>query len=682
MNQQTTINTAPAIGQPCLLALDNIAYVANVSEPCGKVYSLFEMAKGEDARLYYDVTVITQDGVTHNINEKHFGFDKAARANIQPVSASFIEQLQALSLERQNAERLEREKREAAQALANAELQKQIDAIRPSWVQSCIIATMQHDKCDSMSDYFHVSDGRAVLIGWSKHKRNLFPELRKAAAAFEETAALAEAGPDAEHRENYSMGAGTYLKDGSRYDTGWQVKKECYHAIDKLAYHIDEIAPALLQAPQESAATPAAPIASSDGARFTIEKHVHTKKGFDMYICIMSERVEREQYMALLSEAKALGGWYSRAWGGTPAGFAFKRLDAAETFAGCGDHGGDKPSDKTDSKTQSAPLSKPAGQGAMMADKLDALAQGMDSAIEKAFAPRESNTPKRARIAAEARNDGFQLQRAKVAMLALAGLWRAGNVPAVLQSVTTKKAILNLTMEQIDYSGGYYDAGVLTGNRKVLRDAKEDQQSAALWDIIAAQGADDSEQRAAQELQDKIAALQFANIPGYFPTPQKLIDQMLDRAGIDGRERVLEPSAGSGAIADSLKTAGCYVDCVEPWGSLRDILDAKGHNVIGRDIMDLERPAVYDAVIMNPPFEKGQDVQHVMQAMQFLKDGGVLVAIMSAGVNFRTDKAYANFRAFVDVNGGEIVDNPADSFKESGTGVNTVMAVLTKGASA
>lgn len=311
-------------------------------------------------------------------------------------------------------------------------------------------------------------------------------------------------------------------------------------------------------------------------------------------------------------------------------------------------------------------------------NKLTALAQSMDTAIEKAFAPRTENTPKRVKEASQARNEGYQLKRAKIAMLALAALWREGKVPEILQTVTTKKAILNLTREKISHSSDYYSAGVLTGERSVLRDEKEDQQSAMLWDIIAAQGPDDSEQRSAEELQNKIKSLQFANIPGYFPTPKELVDKMLAYAGIDGGERVLEPSAGSGVIADKLKAIGCDVDCVEPWESLREILKDKGHNLIGRDIMTLDQEDVYDAIIMNPPFERGQDVKHVMHAMQFLKEGGMLVAIMANSVKFNREKTYANFRLFVDKAGGEIIDNPEGSFKESGTGVNTVMVILKK----
>ena len=65
---------------------------------------------------------------------------------------------------------------------------------------------------------------RTVLLGFSTHTRDLFPEMRKAAARFEGTAHLAERNAEYEHREKYSMGHGYYL--GTHRYSGWQVSKE------------------------------------------------------------------------------------------------------------------------------------------------------------------------------------------------------------------------------------------------------------------------------------------------------------------------------------------------------------------------------------------------------------------------------------------------------------------------
>lgn len=63
-----------------------------------------------------------------------------------------------------------------------------------------------------------------------------------------------------------------------------------------------------------------------------IEEHKHTKLGIDMFLVIPEQRLESEQFNALLSIATAMGGWYSRKWGNTPGGFAFKSKTLAEDF--------------------------------------------------------------------------------------------------------------------------------------------------------------------------------------------------------------------------------------------------------------------------------------------------------------------------------------------------------------
>ena len=111
-----------------------------------------------------------------------------------------------------------------------------LESKRPAWAQAAIVAELEHDASDVQTDYFATTTSRRVLLAWSKHTRDLFPELRKAAAKFPETAHLATPAkprdgathPADEHREKYSMGAGFYLKAGHRYDSGWKVHKTCY----------------------------------------------------------------------------------------------------------------------------------------------------------------------------------------------------------------------------------------------------------------------------------------------------------------------------------------------------------------------------------------------------------------------------------------------------------------------
>jgi hypothetical protein len=84
----------------------------------------------------------------------------------------------------------------------------------------------------------------------------------------------------------------------------------------------------------------------------------------------------------------------------------------------------------------------------------------------------------------------------------------------------------------------------------------------------------------------------------------------------------------------------------------------------------------YARIIMNPPFDRGRDIDHVNHAIRFLAPGGRLVAIMSASVEFsETAKAKA-FRKKVKEMGGRFRDLPSGSFRECGTNVNTVLLTV------
>ena len=163
---------------------------------------------------------------------------------------------------------------------------------------------------------------------------------------------------------------------------------------------------------------------------------------------------------------------------------------------------------------------------------------------------------------------------------------------------------------------------------------------------------------------------------GYFPTPPAIVQRLIDLAKLAPGMLALEPSAGRGAIAKALVTAGCRVDSVELLpenvAALReDFPDAREH-----DFLTYEPTPVYDRVVMNPPFARQADIHHVTHAAQFLKDDGLLVSVMSNGVTFRENKLTADFRERVHYSGGWFEDLPDGAFKDSGTMVRTVIAVV------
>lgn len=164
---------------------------------------------------------------------------------------------------------------------------------------------------------------------------------------------------------------------------------------------------------------------------------------------------------------------------------------------------------------------------------------------------------------------------------------------------------------------------------------------------------------------------------GAFYTPSTVANHVVALADLRLGMEVLEPSAGRGALATPVRLSGCHVDCVEIAPASAIALRSLGfRRVVEGDFLQQPPAPDYDRVIMNPPFARQADIDHVLRAMQFLRPGGRLVAIMSAGVTFRQDRKASVFRALLEECGGDITPLPAGSFRTSGTDVNTVIVTL------
>lgn len=278
---------------------------------------------------------------------------------------------------------------DGAKAAWNAILAK-----KPSWAAAAIIAEEIEDESDSMTDYFGSKTLRTVAIGWRRGAREDFAQLRRAAASFPETAHLAPGcdvwrisasfnrnaedgsyhnghnawvrlagSPDPgrieypteaaakeaivalgeipdfitlemhkesiEHRDNHSMGAGNYLKAGHRHSTGWQVRSM---GLGETTYRVIEDG-----LTNSTASAPPAPDGESaelvPGEGYEIQKHYHTKRGADMYLVVLTNRVDDSEFSRLKRSATDAGGWYSRKWGRCPTGFAFGTPEQASSWA-------------------------------------------------------------------------------------------------------------------------------------------------------------------------------------------------------------------------------------------------------------------------------------------------------------------------------------------------------------
>ncbi len=121
---------------------------------------------------------------------------------------------------------------------------------------------------------------------------------------------------------------------------------------------------------------------------------------------------------------------------------------------------------------------------------------------------------------------------------------------------------------------------------------------------------------------------------GFVPTPECTASLMVDKLGeIEYGDKILEPSAGCGHIADEICKKTTFrpyqIDVVEPVYDLRKVLYEKGYNLVGYDIMEYKPNFQYDKIIMNPPFENSLDVIHTCYCFDnLLKPNGTLVAVL------------------------------------------------------
>lgn len=490
---------------------------------------------------------------------------------------------------------------------------------------------------------------------------------------------------------------------------------------------------------------------------YTIEKTTHTKTGDDVWVVRPTSRLETEQWKQLNEQMKALGGSY---WRGNQ-GWNFKKDPTAAL--------------SSTEETETATV-----KGSTNAEKLRAVAEGMQKAIDDKFRDRLTNTAKRAREAASAEAEGERLKRlqdtinniadalengentlldkidSKAQVETLMGMLRTGRrnrISETLPDITyderlqeqdkpysnddakyaeyplTKlhesaiteyiraaegktgykqitdrlkkslKSVKNgyVTVDaqmfaDIDkivqnlstYRADFWNDGVAE-RKRLARMGIENvvELRAYLREFIKFLPGKDADAERQRNIKAKERQLANAKIEGFFPTPKAIVEKMLDEADIKPGEKVLEPSAGKGNIADAIREnhPDNALDVVEWNASLNELLTEKGHNVVGVDF--LQHSGEYDKIIMNPPFEKGQDIDHIRHAYSLLNDGGRVVCIMSEGPFFRSDKKATEFREWLDSLGGVSEKLPEGAFKSSerSTGVNTRLVVIDKVAS-
>lgn len=173
---------------------------------------------------------------------------------------------------------------------------------------------------------------------------------------------------------------------------------------------------------------------------------------------------------------------------------------------------------------------------------------------------------------------------------------------------------------------------------------------------------------------------------GFFQTPEALAEDLCLAGTSVNKARVLEPNGGHGRIIyAALKHGAAKVVTAENYPPNVEVLQKNfsgRHDVtiIPGDFLEMRLEdlggQLFDAVIANPPFAQGQDIDHIMHASQFVKRGGCIRTIMSAGILANHTGKYTTFKRFLASHDASVEELPHDTFKEEGTMVHTVKVYI------
>lgn len=172
----------------------------------------------------------------------------------------------------------------------------------------------------------------------------------------------------------------------------------------------------------------------------------------------------------------------------------------------------------------------------------------------------------------------------------------------------------------------------------------------------------------------------------FYATPPEVVTRLLTAdLYLPAGARVLEPSAGEGAIVRGLLRMGRVgrVDAVEVHPDRVSVLRGIGDErleVHAANFLTWQSTPVYDLVVMNPPFHGTHWMAHVTHAFEMLRVGGTLVAVLPVTAEVGTTKKHVTFRAWAEGHSRydriDFRDLPAESFASSGTRVNTVVLTM------
>jgi len=166
----------------------------------------------------------------------------------------------------------------------------------------------------------------------------------------------------------------------------------------------------------------------------------------------------------------------------------------------------------------------------------------------------------------------------------------------------------------------------------------------------------------------------------YFPTPRAVVNEMCNMLILEDGHRILEPSAGRGAIIEGVNEFIC-VENPHQWVVIesdpvnRSFLEEKGFPAIHDDFDTWVTDERFEMCYANPPFNRA--TEHVGKIAHLLAPGGSAVIVLPSSWPYAPKANVDLMRRFeVEFESVSVRKLPSSAFKESGTNANTVLLGL------
>jgi phospholipid N-methyltransferase len=196
----------------------------------------------------------------------------------------------------------------------------------------------------------------------------------------------------------------------------------------------------------------------------------------------------------------------------------------------------------------------------------------------------------------------------------------------------------------------------------------------------------------------------YANLPAkdlaYYPTPDNAADHMLSKVRLFKGMRLLEPSAGTGALIRALRRkiektqenrheeyrvfeSDVTVRAIEIHASrAAELRQREGDfcTVTVDNFLQTQALPVYDVLICNPPFSGTHFMAHLAHGLDHVKNGEALHAILPITAMIGITAKHASFHRWLEKVSERYSwsELPSESFKDSGTLINTIILSIRK----